>query len=186
VTLKGAKLSISSTDIGFSDTHPLPDDKVMVMATVRNTGDSPAEGVTVTVFEDGKAIGEETGVTVPAHGTYTVEVQTKAKEGGSTYSARATSSLYDTGDMAAGQPMNTIEPEGIMENSAGIIGLLALIIAILCLVLILMMMMRKKEEPTPEPEDEVIVDPIVEMETLEPEPEAIPVEEPMGDRPRTH
>jgi hypothetical protein len=187
VTLKGAKLSISSTDIGFSDSHPLPDDKVMVMATVRNTGDSPAEGVTVTVFEDGKVIGEETGVTVPAHGTYTVEVPTKAKEGGSTYSARATSSLYDTGDMAAGQPLNTIEPESVLENSAGIIGLLALIIAIFCLVTILLGKTGKdKEEPAEPDDDVVVVDPIVEMETLEPEPEAIPVEEPMGDRPRTH
>jgi hypothetical protein len=187
VTLKGAKLSISGSDIAFSDSHPLPDDTVKVMVTVRNTGDSPAEDVTVTVYDGGKAVGEESGITVPAHGTYTVEVETKAEEGGSTFTARATSPLYDTGDMDAGQPLNTIEPESVLENSAGVIGLLALLIAIFCLVTILLGKAGGKEEPPAEPDDDVVVvDPIVEMETLEPEPEAIPVEEPMGERPRTH
>ncbi len=182
VTLKGAKLSLSASDITFSDTHPLPDDKVMVMATVRNTGDSPAEDVTVTVYQDGTAVGEETGVTVPAHGTYTMEVQVKAKEGGAVYTARASSPLYDTGETSSGQPLNTIEPESTLENSAGILALLALIVALIALLLIIMGKMGgKKEEPVPEPEEDVLVDPVIDMEVLEPEP--MPGEDPM--RPRT-
>jgi len=47
----------------------------------------------------------------------------------------------------------------------------ALIIGVLCLVLILMMMMRGgKEEPIVKAEEDVIVDPVMEMEVLQPEP----------------
>jgi hypothetical protein len=168
VTLKGAKLSIGPTDISFSDTHPLPDDKVTVMVTVRNTGDSPAEGVTVTVYDNGKAVGEESGVTVPAHGTATVVVSVKATEGAQEFTARATSDLYDTGDMETGKPLKTIEREGALENVGGILGLVALIIALLALVLVLMMKMGDKggEEPVEEPQEQIILDPIVDEPVL--------------------
>ena len=172
VTLKGAKLSIGPTDISFSDTHPLPDETVTVMVTVRNTGDSPAEGVTVTVYDNGKAVGEESGVTVPAHGTATVAVKTKATEGAQEFTARASSDLYDTGDMGTGTPLKTIDREGALENVGGILGLVALIIALLALVLVLMMKMGDKggHEPVEEPEEQIVLDPIVDEPVLMEEP----------------
>jgi len=180
VTLKGAKLSIGATDISFSDTHPLPDETVTVMVTVRNTGDSPAEGITVTVYDNGKAVGEGSGVTVPAHGTATVAVKAKATEGSQEFTARASSTLYDTGEMETGAPLKTIDKEGALENVGGILGLVALIIALIALLLVLMMKMDDKggPEPVEEIEENIVVDPIVEMETLEPE---MP-----NERPRTH
>jgi hypothetical protein len=180
VDLRNVRLSIGPADISFSDTHPLPDEKVTVMVTVRNEGDSPAEDVTVTVYDGSKAIGEESGITVPAHGTYTVEVQTKADEGSSVYTARATSQLHDTGTMDTGTPLNTIEAESVLENAAGILALLALIVALIALLLIIMGKMGGKEEPAVEPEEDVIVDPIMEMEVLQPEP--MPGEEGQGPK----
>ena len=180
VDLRNVRLSLGPSDISFSDTHPLPDEKVTVMVTVRNEGDSPAEDVTVTVYDGSKAIGEESGITVPAHGTYTVEVQTKADEGSSVYTARATSQLHDTGTMDTGTPLNTIEAESVLENAAGILALLALIVALIALLLIIMGKMGGKEEPAVEPEEDVIVDPIMEMEVLQPEP--MPGEEGQGPK----
>ena len=173
VTLKGAKLSLTATDITFFDTHPLPGDKVQVLVTVRNTGDSPAEDVTVTVStNEGGVIGDYPGNTIPAHGTVTIISEVEAKDGVTEVSARATSPLYDTGEMVVGQPLQTIEEESILENSGGILGLVALIIGVLCLVLILMMMMRGgKEDNVAAVEEDVIVDPIIEMEVLQPDVE---------------
>jgi hypothetical protein len=129
-----------------------------------------AEDVTVTVYEDGKAIGEESGITVPAHGTYTVEVLTKVGEGSTVFTARATSQLHDSGNMDTGMPLNTIEAESVLENTAGILALMALIVALIALLLIIMGKMGGKEEPVVKPEEDVIVDPIMEMEVLQPEP----------------
>lgn len=172
VTVKGARLSIGATDISFSDTHPLPDDMVTVMVTVRNTGDSRAEGVTVTVYDNGKAVGEESGVTVPAHGTATVAVNVKAREGSQVFTARATSTLYDTGEMDAGQPLKTIEEEAALENVGGILGLLALFIALIALILVIMGRMGGKEELelVEEEPEQVILDPIVEDLSFEERP----------------
>jgi hypothetical protein len=81
VTLKGAHVSIGPGDITFSDSHPLPGDKVTVLVTVRNDGDSPAEGMTVSLYDKGKLVGSQDGVTVPAHGTAVVPVTVKAGQG---------------------------------------------------------------------------------------------------------
>ena len=186
VTLKGAALTISPADISFSDTHPLPGDNVVVMVTVRNTGDSPAEGVTVTVYADGTSVGEESGVTVPAHGSTTVAVETEAKEGTKEFTARATSPLYDTGTMDDGKPLNTIEAESTMENVAGVLALLALILALVAILLVFVMGRGKGGEPASAPprDEDVIIDPVLEGD-LRAEPEPLPSpEEPM--RPRTH
>jgi len=183
VDLRNVRLSIGPSDISFSDTHPLPDDKVTVMVTVRNEGDSPAEDVTITVYDGDKAIGEESGITVPAHGAYTVEMPTKVGEGSTVFTARATSQLHDTGSMDTGTPLNTIEAESVLENTAGILALLALIVALIALVLIIMGKMGGKEEPVAEPEEDVVVDPIVEMEVLQPEAEPADWEE--GEGPKT-
>jgi hypothetical protein len=79
--------------------------------------------------------------------------------------------------MATGQPLQTIEEEAVLENAGGIIGLLALIVALLALVLVIMGRMGggDKVEPEPEPADEIIVDPFMEQETVEPEPLPAPV-----------
>jgi hypothetical protein len=100
VTLKGAILSIGASDITFSNPHPLPGDKVTVLVTVRNDGDSPAEGITVKVFTDGKQAGQRVDVTVPARGTAVVPVEIEA-EGEQEITAQATSPIYDTGEMAS-------------------------------------------------------------------------------------
>jgi hypothetical protein len=171
VTLKGAHLSIGPGDITFSDSHPLPGDTVTVLVTVRNDGDSPAEGVTVSLFDGGKLVGTQDGETVPAHGTAVVPVKVKA-EGSHVFTARATSDLYDTGDMPTGQPLQTIEEEAVLENAGGILGLIALIIALIALLLVLMGRMGGKEEPEPveEEPDDVILDPIMEDPSFEEQP----------------
>jgi hypothetical protein len=176
ITLKGAHVDISPGDITFSDSHPLPGDTVTVLVNVRNDGDSPAEGMSVSLYDGGKLVGTTEGVTVPAHGSTTVPVKVKAKDSHD-FTARATSDLYDSGDMTTGQPLQTIEEEAALENAGGILGLIALIVALLALALILMGRMGGggKVEPEPEPEDEIIVDSFLEQEKVEPEPLPAPV-----------
>jgi hypothetical protein len=199
VLLKGAHLSIGPGDISFSDSHPLPGDKVTVLVTVRNDGDSPAEDVTVVVYDGDTELGRQTGVTVPAHGTAVVPMELKAS-GDHEITARATSDLYDTGGMTTGQPLRTIEEEATLENAGGILGLVALILAIFA-ILLAFLLNRKggSSEPamTPAPAGEVIVDPLAEpMPEQEPrfEPEPLPppvpsqefeVEQVNVQRPRT-
>ena len=167
VTLKGAHLTLSPSDITFSDSHPLPGAKVDVMVTVRNSGDSPAEGVTVVLSSGAEVVDEQTGITVPAHGTYIAIFSVEAEEGGDELSARARSSLYDTGQMTSGKPLNTMEEEGVLENVAGILGIIALILAVMLLAILLVSRMGKgeKEEPIVEPEPNLVVlDPLEDTE----------------------
>ena len=169
VTLKGAHLTLSPSDITFSDNRPLPGDKVDVMVTVRNLGGSPAEGVTVVLYSEGMAIDEQTGITVSALGTYIATFSMKAEEGSVELSARASSFLYDTGQMTPGTPLNTMEEEGILASSAGILGLIALVLAVALLAILWVYRMGKgkDEEPMvePEPEPEMIVlDPLADTE----------------------
>jgi fibronectin type 3 domain-containing protein len=165
VTLMGAHLTLSPSDITFSDSHPLPGDKVEVMVTVRNSGDSPAEDVTVILSSVAGIVDEQTGITVPAHGTYIAIFSVKAKEGSTEFSARATSNFYDTGQMTSGKPLTTIEEEGMLENAAGVLGLIALILAVIVLAIFLVSKfgIGKKEEMVQPEVEEIFVDPIEEM-----------------------
>jgi chitodextrinase len=167
VTLMGAHLTLSPADITFSDSRPLPGDKIDVMVTVRNSGDSPAEDVTVTLSTVTGVVDERTGITVPAHGNYIAIFSVKAEEGGMELSARASSSLYDTGQMTSGKPLNTMEEEGVLENVGGVLGIIALILAVMVLAILLVSRIGKgkEEEPVMEPEPEVVVlDPLEDTE----------------------
>jgi hypothetical protein len=166
VNLMGAYLSLSPSDITFSDSHPLPGDSVKVMVTVRNSGDSPAEDVTVVLYSDGKMVEEQAGITIPPRGTYVAIFPVKAKEGSSVYTARASSDLYDTGQMTSGNPLNTIEEEGVLENVSGVLGLIALVLAVMLLAIFLVARLSKgkvEELVESEPED-IIVDPLEGIE----------------------
>ena len=178
VVLKGAHISIGPGDITFSDTHPLPGDKVTVLVTVRNDGDSPAEDVTVIVYDGGVEVGRLEDVTVPAHGVAVVPVEVTAKDEHE-ITARASSDLYDTGAMTTGQPLKTIEEEAMLENAGGILGLVALILAVVAILLALMLSRRGGDaEPVPAPpEEEMIIDPVLDpmpQIAQEPAPEPLP------------
>jgi hypothetical protein len=148
VVLKGARLTIAPNDITFSNTHPLPGDMVTVYVTVRNDGDSPAEGMTVKLYSGTTEVGSQANVDVPANGVAVVPLQVRAKES-MTFTAKATSALYDTGEMAQGQPLRTIEEEAPLENAGGILGMLALVLAVVCLILIILNMRKPKAAPIP-------------------------------------
>jgi hypothetical protein len=178
VTLKGAHVDISPGDITFSDSHPLPGDTVTVLVSVRNDGDSPAEGMSVSLYDKGKLVATTDGVMVPAHRSTAVPFKIKVKESHD-FTAQATSDLYDSGDMSTGQPLQAIEEEAALENAGGILGLIALIIAILTLVLLLTGKIGggSRAEPEPTPSEDVIVDPFMEQEA-QPEPNEMEIENP--------
>ena len=160
VTLIGAVLSLSPIDITFSDSHPLPGDKIDVMVTVRNSGDGHAEDVTVVISSGAKVIGEQSGIIVPARGTYVAVFPMKVEEGGLDIYARASSPYYDTGPMASGQPLKTQEEEGILDSGAGVVAIIALALAILILAILLEPRIRKGkegEEQILESEPEMII-----------------------------
>jgi hypothetical protein len=194
VVLKGAFLAIGPGDISFSDSHPLPGDKVTVLVTVRNDGDSPAEDVTVRVYDGGTEVGQMTGVTVPPHGVAVVPVEVEAS-GDHEFKARAESDLYDSGEMTTGQPLQTIEEETTLENAGGILGLVGIILAVFAIVLAMMMGRRGggNSEPAPAASADVIVDPMLEsVPAQEPQPlpsqappEQVEVEQFTPQRPRT-
>jgi hypothetical protein len=150
VVLKAARLSIAPNDITFSNTHPLPGESVTVYVTVRNEGDSPAEGMTVKLYSGTTEVGSLSNVDVPANGMAVVPLQVKAKDS-MTFTAKATSTLYDTGEMAQGQPLKAIEKEAPLENAGGILGMLALVLAVVCLVLIVLNMRKAKAAPASPP-----------------------------------
>ncbi|MEA3558584.1 MAG: hypothetical protein U9R75_04955, partial [Candidatus Thermoplasmatota archaeon] len=145
VTLAGAILSIDPSQLTFSNYNPLPGEKVAVMVAISNFGDSQAEDVTVKLYDDGEEIYSETGVTVPANGIITISATMKA-EGKHSITARATSTLYDTGEMANGATIETMEEEMILENFGGIVGIIALILALIALILAFVLKGKKKEE----------------------------------------
>jgi hypothetical protein len=140
VTIKGAHLAIGTADLTFSDPQPLPGSKVTVMVTVRNDGDTAAENVDVVVFDHGKEVGRQTGATVPAHGVLVVPVVTKAM-GDLLITARASSPLYDTGEMPNGQPLR-ISERPLLGDSGGLLALIALMLALVALLLIIRMMFQ--------------------------------------------
>jgi hypothetical protein len=159
VTLMGANLSISSTDITFSDTNPLPGERVDVMVTVRNSGDGHAEDVTVVLTSGTKVVGEQSGIIVPARGTYIATFRMRVEEGDTELTARASSSYYDTGPMASGKNLETREEEGILDSGAGIVAIIALALAIVILAILLEPRLRNggEDEPMLEPEPEMII-----------------------------
>ena len=167
---------------------------ILDLITVRNDGDSPAEGMSVSLYDKGKLVGTQDGVTVPAHGTAVVPMTIKASDSHE-FTARATSDLYDTGDMATGQPLKTIEEEAALENAGGILGLLALILAVIAIVLIILGKRGGQPEAVEPAVEEIIVDPVLEEEiTFNQQPQPLPAPVPPGapsdeeqaQRPYTH
>lgn len=155
VTYLGANLSLA--DIAFSDNEPLPGDKVDVMVTVRNSGDSHATDVTVVLSSGTDVLDEQKGIIVPARDDYTVTFTVRVEEGDNELTARASSPYYDTGPMTPA-PLATRE-EGLLESTTGVVGIVLLVLAILVLAFLLVYRMRKgkEEEPMMEPEPELVV-----------------------------
>jgi chitodextrinase len=177
VTLLGAILSIGASDITFSNPHPLPGETVTVLVTVRNDGDSPAENVIVAIYADGEKAGQRAGITVPPHGTAVVPVEIEA-EGDQDITAKATSELYDTGDMDKGTPLTTIEEEAVLENAGGILGLIALIIAIVTLLVVFLMRRGGPAPDEEEPSSEEDIQALLELDEPEPIVPPTPPKEP--------
>ncbi|MEA3559881.1 MAG: Ig-like domain-containing protein, partial [Candidatus Thermoplasmatota archaeon] len=154
VTIAGANLNIDPAQITFSNPHPLPGDKVTVMVTILNFGDSPAEGVTLVIKDDDETIYTESDILIPANGITVVTTEITAS-GTHTITAQATSELYNSGEMSQGAVLTVSEEESVLENAGGILGLLALILAIIAILAILLMVVfRGKKEKEPKQEDE--------------------------------
>ncbi len=146
VTIAGANLNIDPAQITFSNHHPLPGDKVTVMVTILNFGDSPAEGITLVIKDGDKIIHTEGGILVPANGIVVVTTEITAS-GTHTITAQATSELYDSGEMSQGAVLEVSQEESILENAGGILGLIALILAIIAILLIFVFKGKKEKEP---------------------------------------
>jgi len=154
VTLAGANLNIDPAQITFSNHHPLPGEKVTVMVTISNFGDSPADDLTVTIYDGDKVLHTETGVTVPANGIVVITTELKIS-GTHKITARATSDLYDSGTMSEASVLEASEKEMVLEDFGGIFGLLALLLAIAAIVLVFVMRGKKEKEPKDEKEEKV-------------------------------
>jgi len=139
----GANLSIGPSDIVFSNPHPLPGEKVTAYVTVHNYGSSDAQGVTIVVMADGVEVANRTGVTVPARGSFVIPVQLKAPSKGMMVTVRATADLHDSGEMAQGAELVSIEKEAALEDTGGMLGLVALLVAVGALVVALVLGRRK-------------------------------------------
>ncbi|MGA1820416.1 MAG: fibronectin type III domain-containing protein [Thermoplasmatota archaeon] len=146
LTLAGANLNIDPAQITFSNHHPLPGDKVTVMVTISNFGESPAEGLTVSIYDDGEVIHTESGVAVPANGIMVITTVLKVS-GTHRITARATSDLYDSGEMSSASVLEASEKEMVLEDFGGIFGLLALLLAIAAIVLVFALGGKREKRP---------------------------------------
>ncbi len=146
LTVAGANLNIDPSQITFSNHHPLPGDKVTVMVTTSNFGDSPAEGITLVIRDGDEIIHTQGDLVIPANGIFVVTTEITAS-GTHTITAQATSDLYDSGEMSQGAVLTVSEEEMILENAGGVLGLIALILAIIAILLILVFRGKKEKEP---------------------------------------
>ena len=161
LTLRQALLSIRPSSIMFSDVDPLLGDTVTVTVPVSNLGSADAQDVTVTIYDDGVEIKTVEGQTVPAMDVLTIEVELPIT-GYHNITARASSPSYDTGEMTtaaklvAEVPEPEEEPieEGFLEDSAGILGLLALFVGLLAiLIAIILGFVLSRRKPLEAKED---------------------------------
>ncbi|MBN1389275.1 MAG: hypothetical protein JXA22_01390 [Candidatus Thermoplasmatota archaeon] len=153
VTVAGADLSIDPAQITYSNHHPLPGEKVTVMVTISNFGGSPANDLTVTIYDNGEPVHTETGVMVNARSSMVFTTELKVS-GTHRITARATSDLYDTGPMSTASVLEPTEKEMVLENIGGILGLLALILAIAAIIMVFVFRSRKEKETRPEAREE--------------------------------
>jgi len=187
LTVAGANLNIDPAQITFSNHHPLPDEKVKVMVTISNFGDSPAEDLTLEIRDGEKVLHTQSGLGVPANGIVVVTADLKVT-GTHTITARVTSSLYDSGEMSQGAVLKASEKEMVLENLGGILGLLALLLAIAAIILIFVLKGKKEKEPAegkgsgkmedegeaPDKKEEVERAPPMDMDRRETEKPALP------------
>jgi len=187
VTLVGAVLGLEPSQITFSNPRPVAGEKVKVMVTVSNYGDSPAEGVTVTVYDGGEEIDRFNEVVVPANGFITLTTEMTA-DGKHEITARATSDMYDTGEMVEGPIVETLEDELVLEDVGGLIGLIALLLALVALILAVVLgLARRKEKPPIEEKEEEAEDEVkeeAEEEKKPPAPPAAPALQPATTEPQ--
>jgi hypothetical protein len=153
VTVAGANLNIDPAQITFSNSHPLVDEKVEIMVTVSNFGDSPADDVTVTIYDGDELLHTETGVNVPANGLVVITTELKVS-GTHKITARAESDLYDTGGMTTPSVLEPAEKEMALENFGGIFGLIALLLAIAAIILVFVFREKKEKAPREKEEEE--------------------------------
>lgn len=191
LTLEQAELDLGSSSITFSDPKPTVGDTVTVSVEVANDGDSDAKGVTIIIFDNGEEIKKEVAMDIPAGGSAIVEVEVLVT-GNHSITARAESDRYDTGEMEGGSRIVAIVPEpeeeppeeGFLEDSAGILGLIALIIGLLTIIVAIILgvilsrrkPVEAKEAEVKEPEGPAGMPPAPEMSALPPttQPAMIP------------
>ncbi len=163
LTLEQASISIGPSSITFSDVDPLLGETVTISVMVSNLGGSDAEDVTVTIYDNGEEIKTVTDQTVPSMGVIYVEVVLPVTAYHN-ITARATSDRYDTGEMTTAsklvaeipEPEEKTPEESFLEDSAGILGLLALIIGILAIIIaIILGVLLSRRKPVEAKEAEV-------------------------------
>ncbi|NOQ54604.1 MAG: hypothetical protein GQ558_08375 [Thermoplasmata archaeon] len=186
VTIANVVLTIAPSDIILSNENPLPGEKITVFVTVHNEGGVAAENVIVKLLADGEHAGQRVGISIPAHGNVMVPIDFEAEDG-VVITATAKSSLSETGEMDDGVTIDTREEEGVLETTGGILGLLALIVAVFVLVLVLVYMRRGgKEEVVIETEEEdIIFDPLQEEASTGDQQEPGSAQEEPPQRPKT-
>ncbi len=147
LTLAGASIILEPSMVSFSNSHPASGDKVTVFLTLTNLGDSPAEELTVTIFDGEDAIGTTNGVTVSARGSTVVTAEMSAS-GKHEITARVSSDVIGEIEMTEAAVLETTEDEMLLENFGGMIAIVALILAIIAIILALFFGMKKakKEE----------------------------------------
>lgn len=145
LNLAGASILLEPSMVSFSNSHPASGDKVTVMLTVTNLGESPAEGLTVTLYDGDEPIGTSNDVSVPAKGS-TIVVGELSASGKHEITARISSG--ETGEITMSEPaiLETTEDEMIMEDMGGILALIALILALVGIGLALFFGLRKAKE----------------------------------------
>jgi len=189
VTLGAARLVIDPSMITFSDNDPLPGDKVTALITISNIGGSDATDLTVVVYDGEEEIGRFEDVTVPAYGVVTIPV-TFTAEGKHVIWARASSDLYNTGEMEEGAVLNAAEKEMVLEDFGGIMACLALLFALLAILLALVLGLRKgkdrkEKKETKEKKEEKKEEAKPEVKKEEPKKETPPPQPEIPAPPKT-
>ena len=145
LNIGGANLLLDPSMVSFSNSHPSKGEKVIVFLTLTNLGDSPASDLTVTLFDGDTPIGTMNDVSVPAKGTAIVKGELKAS-GSHEITATVTSSALGTMEMEDAAVLETVEDEMIMENFGGILGLIAIILALAAIIIAVFLGTRKQKE----------------------------------------
>ena len=144
VTVGNARLSLAPADITFSDPSPENGDKVTVYVSLRAYGDAVAYDVTVELFDGGKLVDSYIKVTLGPHAVYVFPFKIVV-DGTHEFTARASSDLYDTGEMDGGRTLEAEGDGGSISVSSPVawVGMLAIVLAVIAIALNLVDRLRK-------------------------------------------